>query len=97
MRILLETLVGGRSADELWGNSQSYSFRCHRKGETPTEMLVYSVNDINFHPVHGTFTTAGSDGSFAFWDKDARSRLKRKSWPLQLQLEKLMRSDLKFK
>ncbi|KAI1200448.1 Poly(A)+ RNA export protein [Nemania serpens] len=37
---------------------------------------IYAVNDIQFHPVHGnTFATAGSDGSFVFWDRVARSRL----------------------
>jgi mRNA export factor len=28
------------------------------------------------HPEHGTFSTAGSDGTFHFWDKDAKHRLK---------------------
>jgi mRNA export factor len=37
---------------------------------------VYAVNDINWHPVHGTFSTCGSDGTVHFWDKDARTRLK---------------------
>jgi mRNA export factor len=37
---------------------------------------VYAVNDISFHPVHGTFSTAGSDGTFHYWDKDAKHRLK---------------------
>ncbi|CAH1759327.1 4176_t:CDS:2 [Entrophospora sp. SA101] len=37
---------------------------------------VYSVNAISFHPVYGTFSTAGSDGTFIFWDKDSKSRLK---------------------
>ncbi|KAF7327582.1 Poly + rna export protein [Mycena kentingensis (nom. inval.)] len=30
--------------------------------------IVYAINDISFHPVHGTFSTAGAD--------DARNRLK---------------------
>jgi len=34
------------------------------------------VNAIKFHPKHGTMTTAGSDGAFAFWDKDKRKNLK---------------------
>lgn len=72
-------------------NEQSkfgFSFRCHRK--TPnsnttsalrttisnTESQIYSVNSICFHPVYGTFSTAGSDGTFCFWDKDAKQRLK---------------------
>ena len=42
------------------------------------QTLVYSMNDINFHPVQpeGTFSTSGSDGTINFWDKDARTRLK---------------------
>ena len=34
------------------------------------------MNDITFHPVHGTLSTVGSDGRFSFWDKDARTKLK---------------------
>lgn len=26
--------------------------------------------------MHGTFTTAGSDGAYNFWDKDSKQRLK---------------------
>ena len=29
----------------------------------------------NFHPL-GTFSTAGSDGTYNFWDKDSKQRLK---------------------
>lgn len=56
--------------------SDNYSFRCHRKEETKTRTLIYAVNDIKFHPVHGTFATAGSDGTISIWDKDARARTK---------------------
>jgi len=34
------------------------------------------VNDIKFHPIHGTLATVGSDATFAYWDKDARTKLK---------------------
>ncbi|GAB7364870.1 hypothetical protein MBLNU230_g5661t1 [Neophaeotheca triangularis] len=58
--------------------SSNFSFKCHR--ETPANdrnvSNVYSLNDISFHPEHGTFSTAGSDGTFHFWDKDAKHRLK---------------------
>ncbi|OQD67292.1 hypothetical protein PENDEC_c040G06830 [Penicillium decumbens] len=58
--------------------SANFSFKCHR--ETPPANRdicnIYSVNAISFHPVHGTFSTAGSDGTFHFWDKDAKHRLK---------------------
>lgn len=60
-------------------SSNNFSFKCHRKDQTPNakdQSLVYAVNDISFHPVHGTFSTCGSDGTIHFWDKDARTRLK---------------------
>jgi len=28
------------------------------------------------HPTYGTFSTCGSDGSFQFWDKERKCRLK---------------------
>lgn len=31
---------------------------------------------MKVHPVHGTLATVGSDGTYVFWDKDARLRLK---------------------
>lgn len=34
------------------------------------------MNAISFNRKHGTFCTAGSDGTFNFWDKDAKQRLK---------------------
>ncbi|RKP26732.1 WD40-repeat-containing domain protein [Syncephalis pseudoplumigaleata] len=49
----------------------NFSFKCHRDNSQ-----VYAVNAISFHPVHGTFSTAGSDGTFNFWDKDSKQRLK---------------------
>ncbi|KAF7312176.1 Poly + rna export protein [Mycena indigotica] len=59
--------------------SSNFSFKCHRRDSTPNTKdgsLVYAINDISFHPVHGTFSTAGSDGGIHLWDKDARNRLK---------------------
>ncbi|KAI2638761.1 WD40 repeat-like protein [Hypomontagnella submonticulosa] len=54
----------------------NFSFKCHRDPPQGNITQVYSVNDISFHPQHGTFSTAGSDGTFHFWDKDAKHRLK---------------------
>ncbi|KIJ53822.1 hypothetical protein M422DRAFT_25578 [Sphaerobolus stellatus SS14] len=59
--------------------SQNFSFKCHRRDPQPPvkdHTNVYSVNDISFHQIHGTFSTAGSDGTVNFWDKDSRTRLK---------------------
>ncbi|KAF2161676.1 hypothetical protein M409DRAFT_69723 [Zasmidium cellare ATCC 36951] len=59
-------------------SANNFSFKCHR--QTPAtdrnNSNVYAVNAISFHPQHGTFSTAGSDGTFHFWDKDAKHRLK---------------------
>jgi len=51
--------------------SKNFAFKCHRQGND-----VYAVNDISFHPTYGTFSTCGSDGTFHFWDKDSKQRLK---------------------
>lgn len=58
--------------------SSNFSFKCHRENDPQQRDVskVYPVNAISFHPVHGTFSTAGSDGTFHFWDKDAKHRLK---------------------
>ncbi|KAI8139788.1 WD40-repeat-containing domain protein [Fennellomyces sp. T-0311] len=52
--------------------SRSFSFKCHRD----EQKNVFAVNDISFHPIHGTFSTAGADGTFSFWDKDSKQRIK---------------------
>lgn len=52
--------------------TNNFAFKCHRD---KTRNLIYSVNSINFHPVHGTFATTGSDGIYHFWDKDSKQRL----------------------
>ena len=57
----------------------NFSFKAHRKEETNkigTNSEVYPVHSIAFHPVYGTFSTAGGDGAIIFWDKDAKQRLK---------------------
>jgi len=51
--------------------SKNFAFKCHRDNQD-----IYAVNCITFHPTHGTFATTGSDGTFNFWDKDSRQRLK---------------------
>lgn len=49
--------------------ARSFVFKCHRH-----ENDIFSVNAIDFHR-YNTFCTAGSDGVFSWWDKDARHRL----------------------
>lgn len=54
----------------------NFTFKCHRSNGTAGFQDIYAVNDIAFHPIHGTLATVGSDGTFSFWDKDARTKLK---------------------
>ncbi|TVY42723.1 Nucleoporin [Lachnellula subtilissima] len=57
--------------------SRNFAFRCHRTiPDKDSIVQVSAVNAISFHPIHGTFSSAGSDGTFHFWDKDAHNRLK---------------------
>ena len=46
--------------------TKNFVFKCHRDGNN-----VHSVNSIDFHH-YGTFCTAGSDGTYCWWDKEAR-------------------------
>uniref|UniRef100_A0A1D1Y7Y8 Rae1-like protein At1g80670 n=1 Tax=Anthurium amnicola TaxID=1678845 RepID=A0A1D1Y7Y8_9ARAE len=66
----IEGRVGVQHLDD-GQQSKNFTFKCHREGND-----IYSVNSLNFHPVHHTFATAGSDGAFNFWDKDSKQRLK---------------------
>ncbi|KAI3923840.1 hypothetical protein MKW92_007812 [Papaver armeniacum] len=66
----IEGRVGVHHLDDAQ-QSKKFTFKCHREGQE-----IYSVNSLNFHPVHHTFATAGSDGAFKFWDKDSKRRLK---------------------
>ncbi len=51
---------------------KGFAFKCHRDtDQVKGGANVFSVNSIAFHP-YGTFATAGSDGTFNFWDKDSR-------------------------
>lgn len=65
----------------------NFTFKCHRS--TPNSagatQDIYPVNDIAFHPQHGTLATVGSDGKFSYWDKDARTKLK-SSDPMELPI-----------
>ncbi|KAL2349086.1 hypothetical protein Fmac_003086 [Flemingia macrophylla] len=66
----IEGRVGVHHLDDAQ-QSKNFTFKCHRENNE-----IYSVNALNFHPIHHTFATAGSDGAFNFWDKDSKQRLK---------------------
>ncbi|CAH8563526.1 unnamed protein product [Heterobilharzia americana] len=54
----------------------NFTFKCHRSNAPINGYHeIFAVNDMAFHPVHGTLATVGSDGYYSFWDKDARTKL----------------------
>lgn len=70
--------IDGRCAFQMADDKDSasnFTFKCHREN-VPSGSNVFAINDISFHPVHGTYSTAGADGTFHYWDKDQRARLK---------------------
>ncbi|KAI9033389.1 WD40-repeat-containing domain protein [Hyaloraphidium curvatum] len=67
----IEGRVGIQYVDDK-DQTANFSFKCHRDASNN----VFAVNAISFHPTYGTFSTAGSDGTFNFWDKDSKQRLK---------------------
>ncbi|VDN90970.1 unnamed protein product [Brugia pahangi] len=72
--------IEGRVAVEYFDMSaevqkNKYAFKCHReKDESGTEM-IYPVNCIDFHPIHNTFVTGGSDALVNIWDPFNRKRI----------------------
>jgi len=52
-------------------HAKNFTFKCHREDND-----IYAVNHIAFHPTQGTFVTSGADGTFNFWDKENKQRLK---------------------
>jgi cell cycle arrest protein BUB3 len=70
--------VDGRVAVEYFDdkeNENKYAFKCHREKVEGAEEIAYPVNAIAFHPVHGTFATAGSDRTISLWDGESRKKL----------------------
>jgi len=69
--------IEGRAAIQYLQDHQekkrSFAFKCHRQGANATD--IYGVNAISVHPVYNTFSTAGGDGCFTYWDKDAKQKL----------------------
>lgn len=59
--------------------SRKYAFKCHRQTAPEEEGggdIVYPVNALAFHPVYGTFASAGGDGTVALWDAEAKRRMR---------------------
>ena len=57
--------------------AKKYAFKCHRQAAPDGDGdIVYPVNALAFHPVHGTFASGGGDATVALWDAEAKRRLK---------------------
>lgn len=75
--------IEGRVAVEWFDPSttsqaRKYAFKCHRQ-PSPSEAgvdIVYPVNALAYHPVHGTFASGGGDGFVALWDGVAKRRIR---------------------
>ncbi|KAF2208900.1 hypothetical protein CERZMDRAFT_48219 [Cercospora zeae-maydis SCOH1-5] len=65
-------------------NKNMYAFKCHRDkttgvnedGQEVPMDIIYPVNALAFHPVHGTFATGGGDGVVALWDAKTKRRIR---------------------
>jgi cell cycle arrest protein BUB3 len=72
--------IEGRVAVE-WFDASSesqarkYAFKCHRQTVDGVD-VVYPVNALAFHPLHGTFASGGGDGLVALWDGVAKRRIR---------------------
>ncbi|KAI9675905.1 MAG: hypothetical protein M1829_003143 [Trizodia sp. TS-e1964] len=72
--------IEGRVAVEWFDASpesqaRKYAFKCHRQAGDGAD-VVYPVNALAFHPVHGTFASGGGDGVVALWDGVAKRRIR---------------------
>ncbi|KIY66429.1 WD40 repeat-like protein [Cylindrobasidium torrendii FP15055 ss-10] len=54
---------------------KKYAFKCHRQTIEGVDH-VWPVNALAFHPIHNTFSSAGSDGQVSVWDHKVKKRLK---------------------
>ena len=73
--------IEGRVAVEWFDPSptsqaRKYAFKCHRQPSPDGLDVVYPVNALAFHPVHGTFASGGGDGFVAMWDGIAKRRIR---------------------
>ncbi|KND88729.1 Mitotic checkpoint protein BUB3.2 [Tolypocladium ophioglossoides CBS 100239] len=63
--------------DTAESQARKFAFKCHRQAAPDGDGdVVYAVNALAFHAVHGTFASGGGDGTVALWDAVAKRRLK---------------------
>ena len=69
---LLASIEGRCAIVHIHDSKGDFIFKCHRNA---AQNSIHAVNCIAVHKL-GTFATAGGDGTYSFWDKDSRTRLK---------------------
>ena len=75
--------IEGRVAVEWFDPSaesqaRKYAFKCHRQpaSDASGADIVYPVNALAFHPIHGTFASGGGDGFVSLWDGVTKRRIR---------------------
>ena len=75
--------IEGRVAVEWFDPSpeaqaKKYAFKCHRQpaSDGSGSDVVYPVNALAFHPIHGTFASGGGDGFVSLWDGITKRRIR---------------------
>ena len=75
--------IEGRVGVEWFDRSEAsqarkYAFKCHRQSNPSGDGVdvVYPVNALAYHPIHGTFASGGGDGIVALWDGIGKRRIK---------------------
>lgn len=63
----------GRDRSVRNASFKSFTYKCHRDERTSR---VFAINDISFNSAFNSFSTAGSDGTISFWDKESRNMIK---------------------
>lgn len=82
--------IEGRVAVEWFDASEEsqarkYAFKCHRQ-TVDGQDVVYPVNALAFHPIHGTFASGGGDGVVALWDAVHKRRIRQyQKFPASVQ------------
>ncbi|KAI0598543.1 WD40-repeat-containing domain protein [Biscogniauxia sp. FL1348] len=81
----IEGRCGINALEQQDASKVNFTFRCHREAPSSSSSSsreaaatkIWAVNDVRFYPGHPTsFATAGSDGTFSFWDRLGHLRLK---------------------
>jgi len=54
---------------------KKFAFKCHRTTNKDGQTIIFPVNTLAFHPIHGTLLTGGCDGFVNVWDGENKKRI----------------------